>query len=276
MPDPDHAHEPFPLTDVQAAYHTGRDPRFTLGGVGTWHYTEFDGTDVDLDRLERAWNTLVRRHGMLRAVVEDGHQRVLPEVPPVRLPVADAPPGGAAEALADLRARLSQQVRDTARWPLFALGAVRYRSDEGIGTGTGETRTRIGVGLDYLVLDALSITTIYAELNALYADPDHALPPVDVSFRDYLTRLPADPESAARARAHWRDRLAELPPPPALPFDRDPATLDAPAFTRRRLSLPAEDWQAVKREAARHGLTPPPSCSPSTRRCWRPGAAPTP
>lgn len=256
VPDPDHAHEPFPLTDVQAAYHTGRDPRFTLGGVGTWHYTEFDGTDVDLDRLERAWNTLVRRHGMLRAVVEDGHQRVLPEVPPVRLPVADAPPGGAAEALADLRAQLSQQVRDTARWPLFALGAVRYRSDEGTGTGTGETRTRIGVGLDYLVLDALSITTLYAELNALYADPDHALPPVDVSFRDYLTRLPADPESAARARAHWRDRLAELPPPPALPFDRDPATLDAPAFTRRRLSLPADDWQAVKREAARHGLTP--------------------
>ncbi|OMI35640.1 amino acid adenylation domain-containing protein [Streptomyces sparsogenes DSM 40356] len=252
VPDPDRAHEPFPLTDVQAAYHTGRDPRFTLGGVGTWHYTEFDGTDVDLDRLEHAWNTLVRRHGMLRAVVEDGHQRVLPDVPPLRIPVEDVPPGGAAEALADLRARLSQQVRDPARWPLFAVEAVRYRPDE----NGGEVRTRVGLGLDYLVLDALSITTLYAELNTLYADPDHELPPVDVSFRDYLTGLPADPESAARARAHWQARLAELPPPPALPFDRDPATLDAPVFTRRRLSLPAEDWQAVKRNAARHGLTP--------------------
>ncbi|MGW3968836.1 amino acid adenylation domain-containing protein [Streptomyces ardesiacus] len=247
--DPDHAHEPFPLTDVQAAYHTGRDPRFTLGGVGTWHYTEFDGTDVDLDRLEGAWNTLVRRHGMLRAVVADGHQRVLPEVPPLRIPVTDALPGGAGEALAGLRARLSQQVRDPARWPLFAVEAVRYRDGE-------EPRTRIGVGLDYLVLDALSITTLYTELNALYADPARELPPVDVSFRDYLTQLPADPESAERARGHWRARLAELPPPPALPFDRDPAALDTPVFTRRRLSLPAEDWQAVTREAARHGLTP--------------------
>lgn len=261
VPDPDHAHEPFPLTDVQAAYHTGRDPRFTLGGVGTWHYTEFDGTDVDLDRLERAWNTLVRRHGMLRAVVEDGHQRVLPEVPPVHLPVADAPAGGAAEVLTGLRARLSRQVRDPARWPLFAIEAVRYHPDEDIDgkdgkDGKGEVRTRIGIGLDYLVLDALSITTLYAELNALYADPEHRLPPVDVSFRDYLTRLPADPEATARARAHWRARLSELPPPPALPFDRDPATLDAPVFTRRRLSLPAEDWRAVKRDAARHGLTP--------------------
>ncbi|WP_239078006.1 non-ribosomal peptide synthetase [Streptomyces sp. SID9124] len=250
VPDPDRAHEPFPLTDVQAAYHTGRDPRFTLGGVGTWHYTEFDGTDVDLDRLESAWNTLVRRHGMLRAVVEDGSQRVLPDVPPLRTTVADVPEGGdATEALAGLRARLSQQVRDPARWPLFAVEAVRYH--EG-----GAVRTRIGIGLDYLVLDALSITTFYAELNTLYADPEHQLPPVDVSFRDYLTGLPADPEAAGRARAHWQERLSDLPPPPALPFERDPAALDAPVFTRRRLSLPAEDWQAVKREAARHGLTP--------------------
>ncbi|WP_416530982.1 amino acid adenylation domain-containing protein [Streptomyces coelicoflavus] len=250
VPDPDRAHEPFPLTDVQAAYQTGRDPRFTLGGVGTWHYTEFDGTDVDLGRLERAWNALVRRHGMLRAVVTDGHQRVLPDVPPLRIPVEDVAPGDADEALAGLRARLSQQVRDPARWPLFAVEAVRYRADD------GAPRTRVGIGLDYLVLDALSITTLYAELNTLYADPDHALPPVDVTFRDYLTGLPADPESAARARAHWGARLAELPPPPVLPFERDPATLDAPVFTRRRTSLPADDWQAVKRDAARHGLTP--------------------
>lgn len=254
VPDPDHAHEPFPLTDVQAAYHTGRDPRFTLGGVGTWHYTEFDGTDVDLDRLERAWNTLVRRHGMLRAVVEDGRQRVLPDVPAVRIPVEDAGDEGAREALAGLRARLSHQVRDPARWPLFAVEAVRYRpGDEQSGNAM---RVRVGIGLDYLVLDALSITTLYAELNALYADPAHELPPVDVTFRDYLTRPPADPESTARARAHWQGRLSELPPPPALPFDRDPATLDTPVFTRRRLSLPAEDWQAVKQSAARHGLTP--------------------
>ncbi|MFJ3946406.1 amino acid adenylation domain-containing protein [Streptomyces griseoaurantiacus] len=250
VPDPDRAHEPFPLTDVQAAYHTGRDPRFTLGGVGTWHYTEFDGTGVDLDRLEHAWNTLVRRHGMLRAVVEDGHQRVLPEVPPVSVPVEDAPAGEEAEALAGLRARLSQQVRDPARWPLFALGAVRHHGDD------GEVRTRLGIGLDYLVLDALSLTTLYAELNALYADPDHRLPPVDVTFRDYLTGLPADPGAASRARAHWQDRLAELPPPPALPHDRDPATLEAPVFTRRRLTLPAEDWRVVKRRAVRYGLTP--------------------
>ncbi|MEU9731644.1 amino acid adenylation domain-containing protein [Streptomyces sp. NPDC048002] len=252
VPDPERAYDPFPLTDVQAAYHTGRDPRFTLGGVGTWHYTEFDGPDVDLGRLEQAWNTLVRRHGMLRAVVEDRHQRVLPDVPPLTIPVRDVPVDGATEALAGLRAGLSQQVRDPSRWPLFAVEAVRYR----VGAGESEIRTRVGVGLDYLVLDALSITTLYAELTTLYADPEHELPPVDVSFRDYLTGLPRDPEPAERARAHWRARLAELPPPPALPLDRDPAGVEAPAFTRRRTTLPAQDWRSVKRAAAARGLTP--------------------
>ncbi|MER5550624.1 amino acid adenylation domain-containing protein [Streptomyces sp. NPDC002793] len=250
LPDPAHAHEPFPLTDVQAAYHTGRDPGFTLGGVGTWHYSEFDGTDVDLDRMERAWRTLVERHGMLRAVVTDGTQRVLPDVPAPRIPAEDVDLEGAPEALARLRERLAQQVRDPARWPLFALGAVRYPD------ATGTTRTRLGIGLDYLVLDALSITTLYAELNALYADPDTQLPPVDVSFRDYLTQLPADPGAAGRARAHWEGRLAGLPPSPALPLVRDPATLGAPSFTRRRLRLDPADWQALKAGAARHGLTP--------------------
>ncbi|MER6237966.1 amino acid adenylation domain-containing protein [Streptomyces clavifer] len=250
VPDPAHAHEPFPLTDVQAAYHTGRDPGFTLGGVGTWHYSEFDGTDVDLDRMERAWQALVNRHGMLRAVVSDGTQRVLRNVPAPRISAEDVGLEETPEALTRLRERLSHQVRDPAHWPLFTVEAVRYPD------ATGTTRTRLGIGLDYLVLDALSITTLYAELNALYADPERPLPPVDVSFRDYLTQLPSDPDATERARAHWQGRLDELPPSPSLPFDRDPATIGAPSFTRRRLRLDPADWRTLKEAAARHGLTP--------------------
>lgn len=250
VPDSAHAHEPFPLTDVQAAYHTGRDPGFTLGGVGTWHYSEFDGTDVDLDRMERAWQALVDRHGMLRAVVTDGTQRVLSEVPAPRIRTEDVGLERAPEVLARLRERLSHQVRDPARWPLFAIEAVRYPD------AAGTTRTRLGIGLDYLVLDALSITTLYAELNALYADPSCQLDPVEVSFRDYLTQLPSDPGASERAREHWQARLAELPPSPSLPFDRDPATIGTPSFTRRRLRLDPADWRTLKEAAARHGLTP--------------------
>ncbi|MGJ6968544.1 amino acid adenylation domain-containing protein [Streptosporangium sp. G11] len=248
--DPGRAHEPFALTDVQAAYHTGRDPGFTLGGVGTWHYSEFDGAQVDLGRLERAWQTLIQRHGMLRAVVRDGTQQVLESVAPYRIDCRETDEAGADEALAALRERMSHQVRDPGHWPLFAVAAVRYPDP------SGSVRTRLAVGLDYLVLDALSITTLYAELNALYADPDTSLPAVELSFRDYLTGLAADPRSTERARAHWQARLEELPPVPALPLDRNPALLETPRFTRRQLRLDAAAWHAVKGRAARHGLTP--------------------
>ncbi|MFF3438559.1 amino acid adenylation domain-containing protein [Streptosporangium sp. NPDC002721] len=248
--DPGRAHEPFALTDVQAAYHTGRDPGFTLGGVGTWHYSEFDGADVDLGRLEWAWQTLIQRHGMLRAVVRDGTQQVLESVAPYRIDCRETDEAGADEALAALRERMSHQVRDPGRWPLFAVAAVRYPGP------AGSARTRLAVGLDYLLLDALSITTLYAELNALYADPDTSLPVIELSFRDYLTGLAADPRSTERARAHWQARLEELPPVPALPLDRNPALLETPRFTRRQLRLDAAAWHAVKERAARHGLTP--------------------
>ncbi|MFC4034727.1 amino acid adenylation domain-containing protein [Streptomyces polygonati] len=256
-PDPARAHEPFPLTEVQSAYATGRGSGFTLGGVGTWHYSEFDGTDVDLPRLERAWRALVRRHGMLRAVIEDSTQRVLAEVPPFAISVREMAPGEDAEpVLARLRADMSHQIRDPARWPLFDIRAVRYQSD------TGEVRTRIGVGLDYIVLDALSIVTLYTEWGILYGSPDDdrdPLPELDLTFRDYqaalAARTVADPEAAAETKAHWSSRLDSLPPAPRLPYRVDPAEVDLPRFTRRRTVLDTGSWRAIKARAVRNGLT---------------------
>jgi amino acid adenylation domain-containing protein len=261
-PDAEHAHEPFALTEVQSAYVTGRGSGFTLGGVGTWHYSEFDGSAVDLQRLERAWHVLVRRHSMLRAVIEDGEQRVLADVPDFRIPVNEVTGEQADGALEELRAAMSHEIRDPARWPLFDIQAVRYPAPDATRNPDGAVRTRIGVGLDYVVLDALSIVTLYTEWSALYADPSAAdrLPPVDLTFRDYqmalTARAAADPQAAQANRDHWRARLDELPPAPRLPYRTDPASVDVPRFTRRRTVLDAASWGAVKAQAIRQGLTP--------------------
>jgi amino acid adenylation domain-containing protein len=253
VPDPAHRHEPFPTSGVQAAYWLGRDPRFTLGGVGTWQYAEFDGADVDLDRIERAWQRLVDRHEMLRAVLDDeGRQRILPDPPRYRIAVEDvtgADPAETAAALARFRQERSHRLLDLTRWPLFELAAVRYR--EG-----GAVRTRLGIGLDYVVFDALSIMTLFTELDRLCADPGAALPPIELSFRDYLLQVAPDPEAAARAQAYWHGRLAELPDPPQLPLRTDPAMLARPRFTRRQRLLPPARWAAITRRARAEGLTP--------------------
>ncbi|MBN8899959.1 MAG: hypothetical protein J0H57_02915, partial [Rhodospirillales bacterium] len=109
---------PFPLTDIQQAYLIGRAAELELGRVGCHAYREFEHDGLDLDRLEQAWNRLVARHPMLRAVFgEDGRQRVLPEVPPYRIERLDFRTAPDAEAqLAQLRAERSHRVFDPASW----------------------------------------------------------------------------------------------------------------------------------------------------------------
>ncbi len=45
--------------------------------------------------------------------------------------------------------------------------------------------------------------TVFTELGALYADPDAELPPVELTFRDYLTSVRPAPEALEADRAYW-------------------------------------------------------------------------
>ncbi|MFI5834189.1 amino acid adenylation domain-containing protein [Micromonospora sp. NPDC051300] len=237
-----HRHDPFPLTDVQRAYWIGRTGDFALGEVGSHWYWEFDGTDVDLDRLATAWNRLVRRHEMLRAVIDpDGRQRILPEVPEVAIAVTE---GEAAPA--ELRDRLSHRVADPTRWPLVAIEAARY----------GDDRVRLAFSFDYIVLDALSIVTVFAELSVLYTDPDAPLRPIGVSFRDYVLHAGPDEATVAEDRRYWSAQAAELPPAPHLPLAVDPDRVRAPRFVRHEGRLDPERWSALVAAARSHGVSP--------------------
>jgi yersiniabactin nonribosomal peptide synthetase len=245
--DPAHRNDPFPATDVQRAYWFGRTDAFALGGVGCHFYSEFDGADVDLGRLEEAWNLLIARHEMLRAVFDtDGNQRILAEVPHFQIPVFSVAEGESDRALDELRASMSHQVIDPTCWPVFDVRAVRYDGN----------CTRIGVGLDSIILDALSAMIVFCELEQLYENLDADLPPVGVSFRDYVLGMKPDPEALAAAQGYWMGRLADLPPGPQLPLATDPALVSKPQFIRREMRLPGDQWQAILERARQLDLTP--------------------
>jgi yersiniabactin nonribosomal peptide synthetase len=240
--DPDHRHEPFPATDVQRAYWIGRTSDMVLGGVGSHWYWEFDGEDADVDALTRAVNQLVARHEMLRAVFDDdGRQRILPFAPQYTVQVSQGE-----QAVRDLRADLSARIPDPHTWPLFEIRAVRY----------GAGRCRLGFSLDYIVIDAMSIVTFFAELGALYRDPDAVLAPVGVSFRDYVINGGPDPAAVAQARDYWRKRATEMPRAPQLPLACEPSELGPPRFVRRAHTLAADQWGRLKDRCRRHDITP--------------------
>ncbi|MEU6665606.1 amino acid adenylation domain-containing protein [Streptomyces sp. NPDC046727] len=240
-PDPAARHEPFPLTDVQAAYLLGRNEVFGYGGVACHVYLEVTYPDLDPVRVEDAWNRLVERHDMLRAVIDPaGHQQVLPSVPRLRVPVAEGE-----DALLRAREEMSHRVYDTTAWPLFELRMTR--------TGA---RAVLHLSMDFLIADWASIWLLLGEFEILHADRDAQLTDPAVQFRDYLLAERALRESPAhqRDKDYWWSRLDTLPPAPDLPTAGVAA--DEPRFRRRFLKLDTPAWERLKDRAQRRGLTP--------------------
>ncbi|WP_179404973.1 non-ribosomal peptide synthetase [Burkholderia guangdongensis] len=251
--DPAHRHAPFPLTEVQRAYWMGQSPGLPLNS-GTHYLLELDGADVDLERMEQAWNRLIRHHEMMRAVVDsDGQQRILPHVPIQRIVLSHVLQHGdddsALAAQAHLQScwrRLTSQRDSDAEWPPFEIHAVAY----------GERRHRIGILLDYLTLDGYSIKLLLEQLAELYADPLASLPVPEISFRDYVLQVHPSAQARARSEAFWRAKLADLPHAPALPVAVDPVKLSQPHFFRREARIPRTQWSRLKERARAHHITP--------------------
>ncbi|HEY0696964.1 MAG TPA: phosphopantetheine-binding protein, partial [Micromonospora sp.] len=90
VPDVAGRFEAFGLTDVQHAYWLGRAGLFELGGVSAHLYAEFESGGFDVGRASWAFQRLVQRHDMLRAVVRsDGRQQVLESVPAFEVELED-------------------------------------------------------------------------------------------------------------------------------------------------------------------------------------------
>lgn len=240
----DERYRPFPLSPVQGAYLVGRSGAFGYGGVACHVYLEVSYPPLAPQRVTDAWNALIARHDMLRAVFDEaGSQRVLPEVPPLAIPAAS----GEAALLDAARDEMGHRRYRPDSWPLFGL-RLSQLADKSV----------LHLSMDFLIADWASIWLLLGEFEALYRRPDAPLPVPDIQFRDYLLALRGleDSPAAQRDRDWWQQRLETLPAAPQLP-QLDEGSAAAPArFTRRFLQLPAERWQRLKQRAQQQGVTP--------------------
>jgi amino acid adenylation domain-containing protein len=251
-PDPENRHQPFPLTDIQQAYWLGRQAMPGSRGIATHRYQEFRLPNFDLKRFSDALNLLIRRHDMLRVVIRpEGLQQILEHVPEYQIrhtDLRDLPDDAVATCLRRVRDELSHQVLDPSRWPVFEFRATRV----------DDVYTHLHISTDMLLLDASSSRLLANELNQLYTGDVSALPPLGLSFRDYVLAeqsMHNGPEYL-RARDYWRQRLSDFAPAPELPLAIDPEQVESPRFTRRAASLKAADWTRLSERARHIGVTP--------------------
>jgi len=249
--DPAQHHTPFPLTDVQNAYLLGRQSSFGYGNVACHGYLELSWPTLDPQQVEQAWNRLIARHDMLRAVIaSEGSQRVLPDVAHYPLAIADLR-GATREqhqhAVQQIRQAMEQKLYPTEVWPLFELRMSR--------SDNGDT---LHFSMDSLIADWASAQLLFNELELLLQDPQAALPALDITFRDYLLaeRSLLEGSRHQRDRDYWLARIDALPAAPQLPAPLSGEDTRVPRFQRHSAQLEPQPWAALKSAASERGLTP--------------------
>ncbi len=243
---------PFPLTDVQQSYWIGRSGVYSLGNVSTHCYFEMEGRDLEITRINEAWQRLIDHHSMMRAVIlPDGQsQKICEHVPPYRIKVYDLREKDQKSIeydLKNIREEMYHQRFSTDQWPLFDVRASRL----------GNNCVRLHISFDNIVFDGRSMFYIFKEWRRLYNDPDASLPSLELSFRDYVMALEQIKKTELYQRdvEYWNKRLPDLPPAPDLPLAQDPNLLPEQRFSRFEKRLDGENWQKLKKRAAEHGLT---------------------
>ncbi|MFD6220518.1 non-ribosomal peptide synthetase [Nocardia asteroides] len=238
---------PFALAPMQHAYWIGRSDGQELGGVAAHLYVEFDGAEVDPERLERAVEQLLARHPMLRTrFLPDGTQQTMDRPGRPVYSVADLRELPAAEAerrLEELRAARTHQRLAVQDGQVIDIALSRLAGG----------RTRLHLDVDMLAADAMSYRVLITDLARLYHGEQ--LPPQDYTFRQYLAEHPAGTgDEHARDRAWWQDRLGELPGSPELP--QSPHIADPSRTVRLHRWLSPEAKAQVFDAAHARGITP--------------------
>lgn len=243
--------QPFPLTDVQYAYWVGRDEEQALGGIDCHAYLEFDGGNIDPERLEKAWNVLQYHHPMLRACfLDDGTQKILDKPYCEKIKVHDFSRMSSEEAEAmavSVRERLSHRKLKIEEGEVAGIELTLFP----------ENKARLHVDMALLVADVQSLQILLRDLASAYRGENLPKESKGWNFASYLERQKQEEgEERKNAEKYWKNRLEHLPKGPDLPLAKRPQEVEKTVFNRRIVRIEKEEWDHLQMWAKKYQTTP--------------------
>ncbi len=248
-PAPTEGRQPFPLTELQEAYLLGRELGAPDERVGCHLYLELEVRDLDVRRLNEAWNRLFAHHGMLRAeMLDDGRQRIR-DYEPYSIAAYDLTEADAvslSEHFRRVRRELSHRVYRPGDWPMFTIRVTAYEGG----------CYRVHVSIDELIVDGASVSRLLGQWQSLYRNPESRLPDTRLTFADHLRQgqQSYDSERMRRDRDYWLSKCGDLPPAPALPAAAQ-GTAHGHRHRLKAVLVPAQ-WSAFSDRARALGVSP--------------------
>lgn len=173
----------------------GRFDQFELSNISTHVYTEFKYRELDVERLQDAFNQLIQRHLALRTVFIEDQQCFLNDVKPYAIAYFEL--STEVELLA-IRQQFSHKVYSPDTYPLFDVIVTQFNGNY-----------LLHVSFDAIIIDMSSFEILFKEWITLYEHPGHQFPALELNFRDYLLQseqLRASP-LFEQAQAYWQKRL---------------------------------------------------------------------
>lgn len=231
--------QPFPLTEVQLAYMTGRNNNIELGEYGAHYYLELS-CHLDLAKFEESINEMISRHEMLRTVVlENGKQCVLKDVPRYKIAVTDGSQfneNERAQFIAERRKALSHTVYNVHQWPLFHFEGIQTENEFDY----------LLISMDLMVCDGASFQVLMKDLVNHYNGK--ALKPLNYSFEKYINRLQGVKSEQAyiEDRNYWLEKLEDLPTYPQVPVVKELNQLGHYRIQRKSAMIPKAQWDRIK------------------------------
>ena len=156
----------FALTDIQYAYWVGRKESQPLGGVGCHAYFEFEcNKELDIERLNNAWNELQEIHPMLRAKFNKaGTQTIMASPYTKNIDVYDfRKDKDALRKKNELRSKFENRLLDIEHGQV-ASAAISLLAECAV----------LHLEVDLLVSDLKSLQIIFTDLSRLYMQKNAA------------------------------------------------------------------------------------------------------
>ena len=226
----------FPLDDMQSAYFVGSRDALPLS-VTAQYYREVEFQRTDLDVVQSAWNTLIRRHGMLRAVLsDDGTQHVLEHVVEYSIAyrdISNCPKEQVSGEYLSVRESLAGENISQNTYPQYSLVLVNSK----------ET-SRLHIKINLWMIDAISMQILLAEMLQLCESETAELPHLESTYRDYVESFQQMKASGAleRSQLYWQKRIPTLPIGPELPLKCSPDEVKSPRFTHKDAIIQSGVW----------------------------------